>query len=321
MANPIQNVYSKHLQKGLPGQLARPNAPFNNDLGQNGVAVVPGDGVYYDAGTNKWILPVSTATRMLVTHIVSFDPTSFNVDIGSPAGNNLTEVSFPIDSIVKLAEFGNFFVVAGETVENGDAAIYNHTTGKWIKYTPSAPTANDLRKKAFEFYVEPGQTVAADGIVEVRIPTLTYAFPVLSDFPTQTVKITMTAAEIKALRATPKELVAAQGANTLIEFLAGKLVMTYGSEVLAETADNLAVEYDDGSGIAISAAIETTGFIDQAADMMTNIIQVVDTIDALADAVNKNIALANIGDGEISGNASDDTVIDAYITYRVIDLS
>lgn len=317
----IQQDYTYHQQIGQVGGCARPSAPWDLDRGAAGVELLPGDGVYYDAPNDNWIKPVDAATRKRVTHIVSFNANSFNFDIASPATNNVSKVVFAIDEIVPLAAFGSFFVMAGETVEVGDPAIYNEATGKWIKYVPASGTANDLRKVPFQFYVDPKATVADGEIVEVKIPSPVYAFPVIGDIEATTVKVSIAVAAIKTLRATPVELVAAQGADTLIQFVSAVLVLTAGSEVLSESADNLAIEYDDGSAAPVTGAIEMTGFIDQAADTMTNAIASADAIDALADVVNKNIAILNTGDGEFAGNASDDAALDVYVTYRVLDLS
>ena len=179
MAN-IQTVFNRHAQKGMPGQLARPNAPYDFDLGVAGVEVRPGDGVYYSASTNKFIKPTTTAARKLVTHIVSYDPTSFNYSFAG-AANNTTEVVFDADAIIKIACLGSFFVQAGETLENGDDAIYNQSTGKWIKYAaanPASPVEGDLRPVPFIFYLDPLKTVGDGDIVEVKIPSRIYNFPV-----------------------------------------------------------------------------------------------------------------------------------------------
>lgn len=321
MSTPIQRVYSKHQQIGQVGSCARPSAPFNVDIGVAGVEMKPGQGCYYDAGTDRFILPTSDATRKLVTHVVSFNANSYNTAISAPTTNNITDVVFSAGDVMPLIEFGHAFVLAGETVENGDAAIFNQTTGKWIKYTPASATPNDLRKKPFEFYLSPGATAGDGEVVEVRVPTLNYSFPVMSALDSVTSKVSIPATAIKTLRATPVELVAAQGADTMIQFVSAMMVLTAGSEVLSESADNMAIEYDDGSAVAVTGAIEATGFIDQAADTITNAIPAGDTIDASADVINKNIALLNTGDGEYAGNASDDAVLDVYVTYRVLDLS
>ena len=126
-------------------------------------------------------------------------------------------------------------------------------------------------------------------------------------------------AEIKALNAAPKELVAAPGAGKVIEFVSAVIILDYGSEVLTEAGDNFVIEYNTGAAVACSEVIETTGFIDQAADTITNAIPVKDVIDAAADIVNKNIALYNLGAGagEIAGNVTADSTLIVKVVYRV----
>lgn len=127
--------------------------------------------------------------------------------------------------------------------------------------------------------------------------------------------IELSNADIKALRATPKTLVAAAGANTIVEFLSAVLILDYGSEVLTESDDNLVIEYEDGQDI--TAAIESTGFIDAAADQMAFVNSAGIASMTAATASNKAIQLFNTGDGEFGGNASADTTMTVKVNYRV----
>lgn len=135
-------------------------------------------------------------------------------------------------------------------------------------------------------------------------------------------KIALTNAEVKALRATPKTLVAAQGADTLVVVESVALRLNYGgTNAFTESADNLVVQYGN-SGQDITGAIETTGFIDQTAD--TTAIYYPASIAAMAAAtvgVNEEVQLFNTGDGEIGGNAANDNTLDVWVAYRVLDLS
>lgn len=133
--------------------------------------------------------------------------------------------------------------------------------------------------------------------------------------------VTLTNANIKALRATPITLVAAQGANKVVELVSATLKLVAGTNVLSETADNMAVKYTNGTGAAVSQAIEATGFIDQAADTITNALPKIDAIAALADSANKALVLHNTGDGEYAGNAAADATMTVKIAYRVHDLA
>ena len=132
--------------------------------------------------------------------------------------------------------------------------------------------------------------------------------------------VTITATQVKAARATPVSLVAAQGAGNAIFFMGAQLKLNYGSEVFTETADNFAIKYTDGSGVAVSQTIENTGFIDQSADTMTNALPVADAIVAASAAENQALVLHNTGDGEIGGNASDDSTVTVRIFYQVVAL-
>ncbi len=120
---------------------------------------------------------------------------------------------------------------------------------------------------------------------------------------------------IKALRATPITLVAAPGAANFIEVISVVLILDYGTNVLTESADNLVVEYL--SGIDITAAIETTGFIDQAADQMALILPSTIATMTAANALNDSVQLFNTGDGEFAGNAGNDTTMTVKISYRI----
>lgn len=142
------------------------------------------------------------------------------------------------------------------------------------------------------------------------------SFSALGVFSTKTV---IGAAAVKTLRATPVELVPAIGADLLIEFLSATLILDYGSEVLAESADNLAVKYTNGSGVAVSDAVEMTGFIDQEVDMVTRGVPIKDAIVALSASANKALILHNTGDGEMTGNASDDSVLTVFTLFRVVN--
>lgn len=129
--------------------------------------------------------------------------------------------------------------------------------------------------------------------------------------------VILTNAELKALNATPKELVAAPGADKFIEYISAVLILEYGSNVLTESDDNLDIEYNDGSGPAACTTIECTGFIDQEADqvMVAPAIVVAGSTTAVS-VVNKNLALLS-NEGDFGGNAAADTTMTVKITYAV----
>lgn len=79
--------------------------------------------------------------------------------------------------------------------------------------------------------------------------------------------VTVTAAQVKALNATPKEIVAAPGAGKALILEDAELFLDYGSAAYAGIASNedLQLRYTNGSGQLI-ATVEATGFLDLTAD-------------------------------------------------------
>lgn len=129
------------------------------------------------------------------------------------------------------------------------------------------------------------------------------------------VTVALTNAEMLALRAAPKTLVAAPGAGKLIEFISATLLFDYTGAYI-ESADNMAVKYENGSGVQVSDTIEATGFVDATADTITFARKAVDGIVAKTGAENKAIVLHNIGDGEYGGgNAAN--AFSVRVAYRV----
>lgn len=127
-------------------------------------------------------------------------------------------------------------------------------------------------------------------------------------------EVALTSAEIKALRATPKELVAAPGAGKVLEFISAVLLLDATATGYTETADNMAVKYNNGSGAVASNTIEATGFIDQTADTITTATAKYDTIVAATGCVNRALVLHNTGDGEYATGTG---VMRVKVAYRV----
>lgn len=132
------------------------------------------------------------------------------------------------------------------------------------------------------------------------------------------VEVALTNAEIKALRATPKQLVAAPGAGKMLVLIRAALLLDFGSNVLTETTDNLGIKFTDGSGVQVSDDIEATGFIDAAADTVVFARPKLDAITAKAGSENKALVLHNTGDGEWGGNAGGDTLMRVKVWYAVL---
>jgi hypothetical protein len=132
----------------------------------------------------------------------------------------------------------------------------------------------------------------------------------------QQAEVSLTNAQVLALRATPIQMVAAPGAGKVLQFLGAELFFDY-TAAYTESDDNLVFRYTDGSGAKVSEEIETTGFLDATADTATNAIPKPDVIVAKTGCDNKAIVLHNSGDGEFGGgNAAN--VVRVRVIYRIV---
>lgn len=157
----------------------------------------------------------------------------------------------------------------------------------------------------------------AGGIVTADLASNAVTTAKLDVSTIQYAAVSLTNAEIKALRATPKTLVAAPGTGKVLEFVSATLFLDYGSNALTETTDNMAIRFENGSGTIVSQAIESGSFIDATADTMTNALPKIDAAAAKTACENKALVLHNTGDGEFGGNAGADTTMRVKIAYRV----
>lgn len=125
-------------------------------------------------------------------------------------------------------------------------------------------------------------------------------------------EVRLTNAQMLALRATPQTLIAAPGAGKAI-VLEGdvELFLDVTTAGYTEDADNLAIEYADGTDIL---TIEATGFVDQATDQFRKVSAAV----GLSTPVqNSAIRIVNNGAEEFGGgNAANTLTIRGR--YRVL---
>jgi hypothetical protein len=129
------------------------------------------------------------------------------------------------------------------------------------------------------------------------------------------VRVAITNAEMLALRATPKTLVAAPGAGKYLEFV-GATIFFDRAGAYTESADNMAVKLGTGAGTAVSETIEATGLVDAAGDVVMPVKPATSAVIAKAAAENLALVLHNTGDGEYGGgNASNEIIVE--VVYRV----
>ena len=126
---------------------------------------------------------------------------------------------------------------------------------------------------------------------------------------------------VKALAATQKTLVAAQGAGKAIMFHGALMKLNYGgTNAFTESSITFGVKYTDDTGVQVSQTIEATGWIDQTADTFTNALPKIDAIVAASGAENQALVLDNLGAGEVAGNAAGDNTVTIRVFYSVVSI-
>lgn len=133
----------------------------------------------------------------------------------------------------------------------------------------------------------------------------------------QFVNVTVTSQEIKNLRATPKTIVAAPGANKIIIPVTSSYEFVYGgtSVFIAGAAQTIAG--------AFSTSIVTTGVLTNAQIVAaaTRIAQYSPTVTNNVGVINQPFILYNTVATEISGNAEDNNVLKFSFLYYILDVS
>ena len=131
--------------------------------------------------------------------------------------------------------------------------------------------------------------------------------------PTQSDIITVTSAQLLALNATPKTLVAAPGAGKAILPVTLELFLDYNSAAYAaiHADDDLTVKFTNGSG-AVLGTVEATGFLDQTSDQRRII-----TFSGTITPVSNALVCLYMDNTEVT---TGDSPLYARFTYRTVDL-
>lgn len=134
-----------------------------------------------------------------------------------------------------------------------------------------------------------------------------------------TALVSIPAADVKKLNATPYELVADPGDDFAVIFLNAVILYDWLTPKYGDIAgdDDLIISYTDGSGEKV-AEIETTGFLDEEADALrycTPSTGADGADNAYIIPVPSAALVISLENGEITGGNS---VLDIAITYKVI---
>lgn len=132
----------------------------------------------------------------------------------------------------------------------------------------------------------------------------------------QFVNVTITSAQLLALNATPRQIVAAPGAGLaliLVDVVAYKAAGTAYAGIAA--GEDLSIKYTDGSGLEV-AEIETTGFLDQATAQMryASSFRAASGVSSITPVANAALMMMLLS-GEITTGDSD---LKLRVYYRVV---
>lgn len=123
--------------------------------------------------------------------------------------------------------------------------------------------------------------------------------------------VTLTSAQVKALKATPITIVAAPGTNLAIVPTAINIVCNYGgTNAFTETDDDISIGYSGGAEIK---EIEATGLIDQTNDEWRYI--TFEHAETFIPEENTAVVVTNLDD-EYAGNAGADNTVHIRLWYR-----
>ena len=176
----------------------------------------------------------------------------------------------------------------------------------------SAAAAVTGQLVAGSFPILTGDVTTPGGSLATTIAAAAVTSSKLDEKTIRYAEVSITPGAIATLQATPFELVAAPGAGKVSEFISAVPILDFTAPAFTEAGDNLVVRYTNGSGLIVSQTIETTGFIDQSADKITNALP---KIDAIGMVVNAALVLHNIGAAEFGGSGG--STLRVKVAYRV----
>jgi len=157
--------------------------------------------------------------------------------------------------------------------------------------------------------------VAADSLLAGDIAANAIGNSELNGAMVQIGLITVSSAELLALRATPKTLVAAFGANIISSFLSATLFLDYNSTAYVESSADIVARLTDDSGAIVSTTLDSTGLLDATSDQLRTLKPIATDYTPIA---NTPIVLHNAGAGEWT---TGDSPLYVYVRYALSDLS
>lgn len=230
----------------------------------------------------------------------------------STSDTTVVQATAASDALIGVS--GQVGAASGETLDVTLIGIGEVTLGDTV--ARGARVTSDASGRAIT--ASDGENVAGmvlkSGVVGDVVPLLLHSAGAAEGAVLFTADVTVSANELKALNATPKQLVPAPGAGLILVPELVQLFLDYGSAAYDGIAagEDLNVRYTNGSG-ALAVTIEATGFLDATADAYRWAIPT--TGAAVAGVANAALVLS-MATGEI---ATGDSPLKVRTHYRVID--
>lgn len=228
-----------------------------------------------------------------------------STDASVPVLGISEQLATPSGDQADVIKLGLAYLELGGSVTRGNILIPD-ANGKGIAATIVAGTEQHAGAIA-EVSGDAGDTIPVQVIAGQVIAT---------DTSIVQADITITTGQLLALHATPKQLIAAPGLGFAIILVDAQLRLAYNSAAYDGIAggEDLEIRYTDGSGQLV-ATVETTGFLDQAADAYRHIYPA--SAAAIVPVANAALVM-NLASGEI---ATGNSPLKVRVRYRTVALA
>lgn len=163
-------------------------------------------------------------------------------------------------------------------------------------------------------------TLTQTGATNVTLPTSGTLATTTQVVTYQAATLTLTSAQVLALRATPIQIVAAPGAGKVIRPVCCDVKMTYGGTNAFTNGQNFTLKHGSGSGTSMGT-VNTASMLNGTTTAYTiNNVMMGSNSVAATIMENQSLVVQNGGASEITGNAAGDNTVTVTLLYYILSL-